>query len=116
MESGCTFSPEAIFLTGAEHLGDNLSTITDEFALREIIRITRNFSLLPRDPDKATLTPHRLVQQVIRDEMPAEEQRVWMERVVDAVSTTTPSYEFEHWPVLEQRADNSGNSTADSAS
>src|SRR5207249_10145594 len=56
------------------------------------------YSLIRRDATTQTLTIHRLVQAVIKDEMDEEAQSQWAERVVRAVNQVFPFDEAAPWP------------------
>src|SRR5204863_7397960 len=45
---------------------------------------------------------HRLVQQVVRDSLPAEGQRQWMLYAIDVVNQAFPDVEFTHWAECER--------------
>jgi tetratricopeptide (TPR) repeat protein len=96
--------PEEIFLESAEVLGENLFPVVSTPLLwNQTLRIALRYSLLKRDSQERTLAVHRLVQQVIREDMEEEEQRQWAERTVDALATSSPDITFEQWPLCERR-------------
>ena len=66
----------------------------DNFVLGEAIGVLRAYSLIRRDTAEKTLSVHRLVQAVLRDEMPDDEAKMWAERAVRAVNAVFPS---ERW-------------------
>jgi hypothetical protein len=53
----------------------------DVFKLNQAIEELRKFSLVRRDPETKTLSVHRLVQAVLKDEMDEETLRQGAERV-----------------------------------
>jgi tetratricopeptide (TPR) repeat protein len=59
------------------------------------------YSLITRDATHKTLSIHRLVQQVMREVMRAEERRLWAERAVCAVAEATPDFEYEDWALCD---------------
>jgi tetratricopeptide (TPR) repeat protein len=63
-------------------------------ALAELLK----YSLIRRNATTQTLTIHRLVQAVIKDEMDEEAQRQWTERAVRAVRRVFPFDEAAPWP------------------
>ena len=90
--------PEEIFLDGAVEFGAILqSALTDMLSLDGLIGDLRKFSLVQRTPDTSTLTLHRLVQSVIRDDMDEPTQRLWAERAIRAINRTFPTVEFATW-------------------
>ena len=95
--------PEEIFIEAAAQLGDRLKTVTKsslEFvtALKEAGR----FSLIKRNPESKTIDIHRLVQEVLKDQMTEAEQRLWAERTVRALNDSFPGVEFSNWPLCER--------------
>src|SRR5579875_63912 len=96
--------PEEIFHEGVSELGPHLSHVAvDPVELDEAIRDLRRFSLVRRDPATQTLSIHRLVQAVLRDTMDEQEQRLWAERVVRAVSRVFPhSEDVARWHLCER--------------
>ena len=74
----------------------------DTFVLDEAISVLRAYSLIRRDPAEQTLSVHRLVQAVLKDAMPDEEQKLWATLAVLAVNAVFPDVEFEIWPQCER--------------
>jgi tetratricopeptide (TPR) repeat protein len=90
--------PEEIISSGAPDLGDPLgSAAAQPLARSEAMGEAGRFSLLDRDRRARTLSIHRLVQDVLKDHMDAEEQHLWAERAVRAVSLTFPAPDFRNW-------------------
>src|SRR5439155_16436863 len=104
----CAFlSPDAIaeeiITEGADDLGPNLQPLaSDAVKLDTAIKDLRKYSLVRRDPQTQTLTIHRLVQAVLKDEMDEQTQRQWAERTVRAVSSAFPRVKYETWPQCER--------------
>jgi tetratricopeptide (TPR) repeat protein len=95
--------PEELLTKGARELGDVLAPVAeDAYQLNQAFADLRAYSLLTRDPQSRTLTAHRLVQAVLRDNMSTKEQCEWMRRVVVAINMTLSGIEFEDWPVYER--------------
>jgi len=104
----CTFLapdaiPEELFTESAAELGpllephaSNLSSLN--VAIRELLK----YSLVHRDPETNTLSIHRLVQEVLKDQMDEEIQRQWAERAVRAVGTVFPYPEYTNWSICRQ--------------
>ena len=62
--------PEELFTDGASELSPTLQSVAaDLLSLDSVIRTLRSFSLIHRHPETCTLTLHRLVQSVVKDEM-----------------------------------------------
>lgn len=101
----CAFlDPEALpeeLLTGAaSEAGPVLAPVAgDPLAFDEAIMILRIYSLLHRHPETRTLSTHRLVQEVLRESMDAQERRQWAERAVRAVHRVFPrEATLQTWP------------------
>src|SRR6266567_4062132 len=90
--------PEEIITAGAADLGPVLAPVAaDPVALDAALADLRRYSLLRRNPESKTLTIHRLVQMVLRDQMNEQVQQQWAERCVRAVNRTFPVGEFANW-------------------
>jgi tetratricopeptide (TPR) repeat protein len=95
--------PEEIFTEGAAELGPNLGPIASDpletnAACAEILK----YSLVRRDADAKTLSIHRLVQLVLRDDMDEVVRRAWAERAVRAGNLAFPEAEFPNWGRCER--------------
>jgi tetratricopeptide (TPR) repeat protein len=99
----CAFlAPDAIseelFAESAAELGPTLEPVAaDPSRFNAAIRELLKYSLVQRDPEAKTLSIHRLVQEVLKDQMDQETQRLWAERAVRAVSRVFPYPEFTKW-------------------
>jgi tetratricopeptide (TPR) repeat protein len=104
----CAFlDPDAIPLEivtqGASDLGPQLAPLArDAYLLDQAIQTLRSYSLVSRSPLTRTLSLHRLVQTVVRDALPVEERKQWMQRAVSAVNSILPDVEFAQWAVCER--------------
>jgi tetratricopeptide (TPR) repeat protein len=95
--------PEELIMQGAAVLGPVLEPLaTDPVELDEAIAALGAYSLLTRDADEKTLSVHRLVQAVLRDQMDEQNSQLWAERVVQAIYEALPSVEYEQWPLWER--------------
>ena len=74
----------------------------DALVVEEAIQVLRHFSLVRRDPDRQTLTIHRLVQAVLRDQMGAQLRRQWAEQAVRAVYAAFPGVHYETYPECQR--------------
>ncbi len=91
--------PEELIQEGAAHLGPILHPVAaDRSRLNAALAALLNYSLLRRDAATHTLSIHRLVQAVIRDEMDEETQHHWAERAVRVVKQVFPFDEPAPWP------------------
>ena len=96
--------PGEIIALGASHVNATLAPLaSDIFLLHQAIEVARAYSLVRRDPRTGTLSMHRLVQAVLRDDMPAEKVKRWMVWAVNAVNAAFPTaVEFDNWPLCER--------------
>lgn len=95
--------PEEILTKGTPDLGLILQPVAaDAFTLNTVLKELRSYSLLDRDPDTQTLTIHRLIQIVLKDEMDQGTQRLWAERAVRAVNRAFPQIEVTTWDRCQQ--------------
>lgn len=91
--------PEEVFTGGASQLGENLASVSGGVALVKVIGEAGRFSLIRRNAKTGTLDIHRLVQQVVKDEMTPDARRLWAERVVRALNEAYPLVEHKTWPL-----------------
>jgi tetratricopeptide (TPR) repeat protein len=92
--------PEEIFASGASELGDNLASVSGGgVGLVKIIGEAGRFSLIRRNAKSGTIDIHRLVQQVVKDEISPDTRRLWAERVVRALNKVFPWVDHKDWPL-----------------
>ena len=60
------------------------------------------YSLIRLDVDTQTYSIHRMVQEVVKDQMRAELQAQWAERVVRAVEQSFPEVDYQTWTRCER--------------
>ena len=90
--------PEELISEGAPHLGPVLQPVAAERSrLNAAIAELLKYSLIRRNATTHTLTIHRLVQAVIKDEMDEKTQRQWAERAVRATRQVFPFDEPPPW-------------------
>src|SRR6266480_1264666 len=103
-------SPDAIPLElltwGASQLGpvlsEALATSEDPLVLNEALAPLTRYSLIRLDVDTQTYSMHRMVQEVVKDQMGGEQQAQWAERVVRAVAQSFPEVNYQTWPRCER--------------
>lgn len=94
--------PEELLTKGAPELGDMLVSIaSDPLQLDEAIGELLRFSLVRRHYESKTLTIHRLVQTVLKDEMDAHTQRLWAERTVRVINQVFSDISVKSWPICQ---------------
>jgi tetratricopeptide (TPR) repeat protein len=92
--------PEEIFVSGASELGENLASVAGGgVGLVKVIGEAGRFSLIRRNAKSGTIGIHRLVQQVVKDEMGPDARRLWAERVVRALNNAFPLFDHKDWPL-----------------
>ena len=98
--------PEEMIISGAHELGPALQSIArDSFDLNnKAIRELQRFSLVRRNTKTKppTFSIHRLVQQVLRDGMDSNTQRLWVERTIRAINQAFPNVEYATWFQCQQ--------------
>lgn len=95
--------PEEIFTKGAIHFGHQFAAVAvDPFEWLAVIEKAGRFALIRRDPTQKTFSVHRLVQDVIKDEMNVEERLTSAGRVVGALNAAFPAPEYRNWPECER--------------
>ncbi len=91
--------PEELIMEGAPHLGPVLQPVSgDRARLNAALAELLKYSLVRRNAATQTLSIHRLVQAVIKDEMDEETQRQWAERAVQVAWQVFPFDEAAPWP------------------
>ncbi len=95
--------PEEILISGAIELGPVLGKATSEpLELDHIIELLLHYSLLQRNAASMSLSVHRLIQVVLKDNMNWDTQRLWAERAIRAVNRTFPDVELHTWKRCQQ--------------
>jgi tetratricopeptide (TPR) repeat protein len=99
--------PLELITKGRAELGPVLSTALaevddDPLLLNEVLEPLTRYSLIRLDNDSQTYNIHRLVQEVLKDDMDKDTQRLWAERTVSALNKAFPSVEFNLWPLCER--------------
>lgn len=95
--------PEEVFAGGAAEMGESLASVAGGgLKLVKVMGKAGRFSLIRRDAKGERIEMHRLVQQVLRDEMSEEERRLWAERAVRGLNAASPEVELKNWPLWEK--------------
>ncbi len=97
--------PEEIITQGATELGSTLRIVAnDPLRMDETLELLLRYSLIRRTPATKSLSIHRLVQAVLRDDMDQAARRLWAERAIRAVNRAFPTgvdlqsgYEPQSW-------------------
>lgn len=100
--------PDELLTVGASALGPVLGpVVANPVAFDQIIRLLRTYSLLHREVDRQTdltrLSMHRIMQEILLDEMDEADQQLWAERAICAVAQSLPVLPR---PVLQSHAHN----------
>jgi len=72
----------------------HLPLSADPLVLNEALEPLTRYSLIRRDVDADTYSMHRMMQEVVKDQMGAELQAQWAERVVRAVAQSFPEVDL----------------------
>jgi len=78
---------------------------TDAYLLNQSIEALRAYSLLRREASHETapsLSVHRLVQAVLKDQMDEQSRHQWTQRAVRAVNAAFPYIEHRTWPQCDR--------------
>ncbi len=94
--------PKFIFEDGKEFLSEDLQKILESrFKWEELISKTCRYSLLKRNNDDQSMSMHRLVQKVIRDDL--GNRKEWLEIAVEVLNSAFPNPDdFKNWSICEQ--------------
>ncbi len=92
--------PEEIINEGASELGDILGTMSS-LDFDEAIGVLLRYSLVQRNERTQYLIIHQLVQNVLKDDMHDDKQRIWAERIVRAVNSVFPDGSIATWQRCE---------------
>jgi tetratricopeptide (TPR) repeat protein/DNA-binding XRE family transcriptional regulator len=82
----------------------SLLVAPDTLTFNTIFKDLARYSLLQRHPVTSTLSLHRLVQDVLKDEMDLDTRLLWVKRTIDALNQLFPSpiVDIEKWPLCER--------------
>lgn len=99
--------PLELISKGKSELGPALSDALadveeDPLVLHKVLEPLTRYSFIRLDADSQTYNIHRLVQEVVRDGMDENTQRLWVERVVRALNQSFPTVEFGNWRLCER--------------
>jgi len=88
--------PEEVFTMGAKYLGPELEPLeTSPSQFDQILAHLRRFSLVQRHATMRTLSLHRLVQVVVREQMSQQERTLWQQRLALALNELLPVLTLE---------------------
>jgi tetratricopeptide (TPR) repeat protein/nucleoside phosphorylase len=93
--------PEELLKDGAAHWPPLLQrAVSDPFSFQQMIAELLKFSLVKRLVEDHSLSIHRLVQAVQRDQMESEMQYQWAQRMIRAVDAVFPGnpQDLASWP------------------
>jgi len=95
--------PEELFVAeGFQHEAVEEPVAADSYQLDLTIAALRTFSLVQRHPETRTLSIHRLVQAVIREEMSEQEREMWQQRTLRLLDALFPEVTYEAWRQCER--------------
>jgi len=95
--------PEELFVAeGFQHEAVEELAAADSYQLDLTIAALRTFSLVQRHPETRTLSIHRLVQAVIREEMSEQEREMWQQRTLRLLDALFPEVTYEAWRQCER--------------
>jgi tetratricopeptide (TPR) repeat protein len=98
--------PLELLSSGASQLGPvlagALAASEDPLALNEALAPLTRYSLIRLDVDAQTYSMHRMVQEVVKDQLGVERQAQWSERTVRAVAQSFPEVNYQTWTRCER--------------
>jgi tetratricopeptide (TPR) repeat protein len=99
--------PLELIAMGKTEFGPALSTALadvddDPLLLNEVLEPLTRYTLIRLDTDLQTYNIHRLVQEVLKDGMDTDTQRLWAERTVRALDQALPEVDFKYWTLFER--------------
>ena len=95
--------PYELIAEGASFLGDSIQELVNQsedpmLAVVELLQPLANYSLIKITPGEEEFSIHRLVQEVMKAEVPSQdEESIWVECVVNAVNQIYPWPEYSNW-------------------
>lgn len=100
--------PDALLLQGASALGPVLGSVADdELRLEQAISVLKRYSLLDREVnrevDLTSLSMHRIMQELLIDEMDEPTRQLWARRAVCATELALAGLP-DSWPLLQAHA------------
>lgn len=97
--------PEVVITSSTMYLGEHIQqAVHDLLRLDEAFAILSASSLLWRDPETHLLRMHRFIQTVLRDQLDAEQQCLWVGRALQALLhlfPANPHHEVAAWPLCD---------------
>lgn len=94
--------PEELLFAGLQQLAASQREI-HRLRFSEAIGSLLRLSLVRRNTDTHTITVHRLIQSMVRDNLRPEEQSEWIHRTVHLLYAAFPSaVEVSNWPLCEK--------------
>lgn len=95
--------PEELLQEGLSHLECVSEPMTaDPYQFDQALITLRSLSLVQRHPETQTLSIHRLVQIVLREEMSVQEQAGWVKRVIISLNAMFPEVTHDTWRLCER--------------
>ncbi|MBA2679409.1 MAG: tetratricopeptide repeat protein [Ktedonobacteraceae bacterium] len=94
--------PEEILFTGLQQLAGTMREL-HRLRFNEALGSLLRFSLVRRNADTHTITVHRLIQSVVRDNLHSEQQAEWIHKTVLILADAFPSaVEVTNWSLCEK--------------
>ena len=98
--------PLELLTEGTSQLGPvlagALAASEDPLVLNEALEPLTRYSLIRLDVDTQTYSIHRMVQEVVKDQIGVERQAEWAERTARAVVQSFPEVDYQTWPRCER--------------
>lgn len=95
--------PEEMLIAGGPYFAPVLGpAVADPYQFDMLVATLRSASLVSRNAERKTLSVHRLVQAVLRDQMEPDEVSQWGEQIVRMLNATFPTVAFDTWSQCER--------------
>jgi len=95
--------PLELILEGREHIPEPLaSVVIDKLNMNTVIMSLRQYSLI--ETSEESLSVHRLLQDVVRDHLAKEDEKLWAETALRLVNKALPSEsdDVRNWPIMSE--------------
>jgi len=95
--------PDEMIEQGTGALNPPLKKLaTDALALENVIALLLKYSLVQRRMETRTLSIHRIVQAILKQELTPKQQDQWAKQAVRLVSSVFPKPDFSNWSMCEK--------------
>jgi tetratricopeptide (TPR) repeat protein len=95
--------PEELFILGADEIGEPLTlALKKPEGLTGLLEEAERFALIKRNPDEKTFDVHMVFQQLLKQVVESEKEKLRAERTVRALNRAFPASDYEYWPLCDR--------------